>query len=121
MDHRWHRDHHRHRALLRPSTAYQPLETYEGVTNLYRRTLGYRFVEKVLPLDRRVYVLAKATDHSGPLTLVKPTESGQTFLISLKSEEQLTASTQKTADWTFYGMVASLGLGIVLVIADLIS
>lgn len=84
------------------------------------RTLGYRFVEKVLPLERRVYVLAKACDHSGSLTLVKPTQSGQTFLISLKSEEQLTASTQRTADWTFYGMFASLGLGIMLVIAALI-
>lgn len=85
------------------------------------RTLGYRFVEKVLPLDRRVYVLARASDHSGRVTLIKPTESGQLFLISLKSEEQLTASSQRTADWTFYGMFACLGLGLVLVIADLVA
>ena len=85
------------------------------------RTLGYRFVEKVLPLERRVYVLARASDHSGRLALVKPTDSGQVFLISLKSEEQLTASSQKTADLTFYGMFGSLGVGLVLVLADLIA
>lgn len=85
------------------------------------RTLGYRFVERLLPLDRRAYVLARVSDHSGRLALVKPTESGQVFLISLKSEEQLTTSSQKTADLTFYGMFASLGIGLVLVIADLIS
>ncbi len=85
------------------------------------RTIGYRFEEKILPLDRRVYVLARVSDHSGRSTLVKPTESGQVFLISLKSEEQLTASSQKNADLTFYGMFASLGVGLVLVIADLIS
>lgn len=76
-----------------------------------RRTLGYRSVERIFPVDQRVYVLGEASDAGGTLRVGK----GKTeLMVSLKSEEQLTAEARKTATWTRVGaaicVVAGLGL-----------
>jgi len=80
-----------------------------------RRTLGYRFKEWVLPLNRKVYILGVASDLSGELMIQKPREKGQ-FLISLKSEEELIASAKSGMTWGLYGSIACFIIGIVLVI-----
>jgi hypothetical protein len=49
------------------------------------RTLGYRFRESILPVDRQVYVLGEATDSPGELTIQAPRDKGRPFIISLKS------------------------------------
>ncbi len=86
-----------------------------------RRTLGYRYSESILPLGRQVLVLANASDGEGQLALQKPTEAGQKFLISLKSEEDLAASAEKGAKASFMGMVACLAIGLVLILIGLVA
>lgn len=55
-----------------------------------RRTIGYRMEEWALPLGKRVYVLGEASDADGRLKVGKPTAKGGRFIVSLKSEEELT-------------------------------
>lgn len=85
-----------------------------------RETIGYRYRESILPPDRRILIVATASDSSGILSLQKPVENRQKFIISLKSEDHLAQSTQQTATYTFYGMIACLGLGAILLVVGLI-
>ena len=80
-----------------------------------RRTLGYHFHEELLPLNRRVYVLGNATDMSGELMIQKPREKGQ-FLISLKSEEELQASSKSGMTWSLIGAIVSFIAGDILIL-----
>ncbi len=86
-----------------------------------RRTLGYRFTETVIPVGRAVYVLGQVRDQGGKLVVEKPTEKDRSFIISLKSEEELQSASQSTARWTFYGAIASAVLGLGLVVFGLVA
>jgi hypothetical protein len=59
------------------------------IGNTNRRTIGYRYEEDIIPLNRDVYVLGEAADASGELCLQKPSGKGKKFIISVKSEEEL--------------------------------
>ncbi len=85
-----------------------------------RRTIGYRYTESILPCDREVLVIGTAADEGGKLTLRKPTQSDKKFIISLKSEEELAKSAANAAKGFFYGMIACLAIGIILVIVGLV-
>jgi E3 Ubiquitin ligase len=85
-----------------------------------RQTLGYRFHELILPLERNVYVLGVASDSSGELTIQKPRARGQRFIISLKSEGELLASGQSTMKWLQIGAIVCVVLGLILLIATLV-
>jgi E3 Ubiquitin ligase len=85
-----------------------------------RRTLGYRYRESILPLDRRVFILAAVGDTTGEIALQKPTESGRKFLISLKSEEQVMGDAAKSAQILLFVMIACWVIGPILVIAGLV-
>lgn len=85
-----------------------------------RRTLGYRYRESILPLDRQVTVLGMVSDRTGSLTIEKPT-SNQPFIISPKSQEALVKSATQNAQIAFWSMVGCLGLGAILVVIGLLS
>nr|MDA8216722.1 E3 ubiquitin ligase family protein [Dehalococcoidales bacterium] len=68
-----------------------------------RHTIGYKISEKIIPLDRSVYVLGEAVDSTGKVTMLKPREKGKKFLISHKSEEELVRSTGSTIRWLLVG------------------
>ncbi len=76
----------------------------------HRRTLGYHFHEEVLAVGKRVYVLGNATDMGGELMLQKPREKGQ-FLISMKSEEELMASSASGQKASVIGAIITFLLG----------
>ena len=84
------------------------------------RTLGYRFKESILPLDRRVYVLGEAVDVGDGLVIQKPRQSGRKFIISLKSEEELIRSTGSTIQWLLYGAAGCGVVGVALVVVGLV-
>jgi hypothetical protein len=65
---------------------------------------GTRYTEYVVPVGRRVYALGEARDSEG-LALRKP-EKGGRFLISLKSEEELSAAAKSSA--ALYKVLAPL-------------
>jgi hypothetical protein len=85
-----------------------------------RRTLGYRYTESILPCDREVLVIGTAADNRNQVTLCKPIQSDKKFIISLKSEEELSKSTATAAQAFFYGAIACSVFGIVLLIIGLV-
>ncbi len=78
-----------------------------------RKILGYEFTEKIIPLDRRVYVIGEASDSSGELMIRQPSEKGKPFIVTLKSEEELTKEKESNINAMLYGAIACLlaGLG----------
>jgi len=86
-----------------------------------RRTLGYKYEEKVVPLGRLIYVLGEASDAGGRLSIRKPTKKDVSFIVSLKSEEELTRS----ASGTNRGLTIAAGVlavgGVVVGVLDLLG
>jgi len=80
-----------------------------------RSTLGYRFVEQILPLDRDLYVLGQIREENGALVLGQPSEKKKDFIIALRSEEELLASAKNNADYAFYGAMTACALGAALI------
>ncbi|NET53210.1 MAG: E3 ubiquitin ligase, partial [Merismopedia sp. SIO2A8] len=85
-----------------------------------RRTLGYRYRESILPLDRNALVVGTASDHTHTLVIQKPLKSRQKFIVSLKNDEVLTANAKQSAKNAFYGMVACGILGVIFLIIGLL-
>ncbi len=86
-----------------------------------RRTLGYRFEESALPLGRPVYVLGEAVDKDGRLRMHKPDQKGASFIISLKSEEQLVKGAQSVAKGMLIAAIVVAVLGLVGVVVGIIK
>ncbi|TVQ07013.1 MAG: E3 ubiquitin ligase [Leptolyngbya sp. DLM2.Bin27] len=91
-----------------------------------RRTLGYRYQEAILPLDRPLLVVGMASDRrsralggdrTSTVTIEKPAQDDQPFIITLKSHEAITKSVGQSAQIAFWSMVGCLGLGAVLLVA----
>lgn len=83
-----------------------------------RRTLGYRFEERAIVLNRQLYILGAATVRNRELAIVNADEKGQ-FIISIKSEEELSKSKESTALWSMIGaIICSIG-GVALIIMGL--
>ncbi len=76
-----------------------------------RRILGYEFEESIVPLDRRVYVLGEASDSSGELMVQKPEDKKKPFIVSLKSEEELTRSVEGKIKGFMIGAIVCIALG----------
>ncbi|NEQ54016.1 MAG: hypothetical protein F6K11_28445 [Leptolyngbya sp. SIO3F4] len=85
------------------------------------RTIGYRYEESILPIDREVLIVGMATDMTQELTIRKPSDPSQKFILSLKLEEELTKAASKGAQNALYGMVACFTLGIVLILVSFIA
>ncbi|MDS3861772.1 E3 ubiquitin ligase family protein [Thermosynechococcaceae cyanobacterium BACA0444] len=85
------------------------------------RTLGYRYQESILPLDRQVLIVGEASDQTGELVIGKPQQKGRKFFISLKSEDTLTNHTQNIITYTTLGAIASGVIGILVGILGLVS
>ncbi len=90
-----------------------------------RRTLGYRYQESVLPLDRPVLVVGTASDsqraalggdRAGTVTIEKPTQPDQPYIITLKTHEAVTKSVDQSAQMAFWSMVGCFGLGVLLLL-----
>jgi hypothetical protein len=86
-----------------------------------RKTLGYRHTEKLLPMGINVYILGCATSSDGqPMVGCNTRKSGETFMISRKSERELASSAASSARNFMYAAYGCGALGAILVIADLI-
>ncbi|PKQ69263.1 E3 ubiquitin ligase family protein [Raineya orbicola] len=80
------------------------------------RTLGYRLVEECIPVNARLYVYGEANDKDGELTISKPRDTNQHFIVSVKSEEELVQSAESSAKWSLIGAIALVVIGAVLMI-----
>jgi hypothetical protein len=101
--------------------AYGGFSLVVGAPDSHRRTLGYRYRESILSINQRVLVVGMFSDHGGYLRIQKPTDSANTFLVSLKDEETLTKAADNGAQSALYGMIACLGLGALLVLFALVK
>lgn len=90
-----------------------------GASSGDRRTLGYRYSESILPLYRKVLVLGTVSDSSG-IVIQKPSEADQQFIISLKTDEELTKSADRNAKTAFYVMAGCFAVGAILILVGLI-
>jgi hypothetical protein len=92
-----------------------------------RRTLGYRYRETVLPLDRPLLVVGMASDRrsgsaeaNGRVTIEKPPQSDQPYLITLKSHEAISQSVNQSAQIAMWSMVGCFGVGVLLLLGHLL-
>ncbi len=76
-----------------------------------RRTIGYRFEEKAIPVGREIYVLGEAVDTEGRLRIRKPAAKGTSFIVSLKSEEQLESGAASASRGLAIGAAIAAVLG----------
>lgn len=82
-----------------------------------RKILGYHYRESILPLGKNVYVLGEVRDSEGQPIIQKPQEKGKPFIISVKSEEELTRGKEQSITFMLYGAIAAFIIGAALVIA----
>jgi len=85
------------------------------------RTLGYRYVEHIIPVNAQLYILGEAADrsHGGELTIMKPVEKKENFIVSTKSEEEMVKGVESGAMWMLIGAIAAGVIGIGLILAGL--
>lgn len=62
-----------------------------------RKILGYKFTEHIFPLKQKVFVIGEATDSMGEVQIAKPSDSEGVFVITNKSEEQLSKEAKSSA------------------------
>jgi hypothetical protein len=85
-----------------------------------RRTLGYRYRETVLPLDRPLLVVGTASDRTGTVAIEKPTQADQPYIITPKSHEAITKDVTQSAQIAFWAMVGCFAVGALLLVVALI-
>lgn len=95
--------------------------SFSTKSNNNGRTLGYKYEESILPIGREALVVGMATDMAARLTIRKPSEYKQQFIISLKTEGELTRRVSSHAQQVFYAMLGCAGVGTALLAADLFS
>ncbi|MBE9063593.1 E3 ubiquitin ligase family protein [cf. Phormidesmis sp. LEGE 11477] len=89
--------------------------------NARGRTLGYRYKESILPVDREALIIGMANDMTSLVTIRKPSENKQQFIIALKTEGELVKNVSGHVQQVFYAMLGCLGVGTALLAVDLFS
>lgn len=84
-----------------------------------RRILGYRFTESILPVDREALVVGMVTDSTGKLAIRKPLDDKR-YMIALKPYEAMTKAADNNAKTAFYVAIATVILGIILLLVDIL-
>lgn len=74
------------------------------------RTLGFRYRERIIPPGHPLYVVGELRSSAGELHIGRPSEKGKPFIISVKSEEEVTAGEQGKVKMFLY-----LGIGLIIV------
>lgn len=85
------------------------------------QTIGYNYEEKVLPIDTPVYILGEVSDVDSQLTVKAPTESGQPFIISCQTEEDLIKVKEDNLQNMTIGGSICVVIGGVLLVLSLLS
>lgn len=80
------------------------------------RLLGYKQVEKTIPLLSRLYVLGEAYMENGQIYVGPPRDKSKPFIVTTKSEEELVKSKQSAAKMNLFGGIASAVVGVIMII-----
>jgi hypothetical protein len=80
------------------------------------RTIGYKHIEHSIPLGYNLFVVGTATDVRGELEIAKAIEKNKPFLISIKSETEITEgftrSSKRSKIWGY--VLIAIGLAILV-------
>jgi len=108
-------------AELDLSETYNKYEPAATVSGDRVRTLGYRYQEQALPIGTQVYVLGCVVDGGGqPMVARSPRDPKQKFIVSRRSERELTTAAASAARWFYYAAGGAGLVGVVLLVMGLI-
>ncbi|BAQ60238.1 hypothetical protein GM3708_644 [Geminocystis sp. NIES-3708] len=80
------------------------------------RTLGYRYQEFILPVGEEVLVVGTVSDETGNLRITQPVNEKEMFMISLKTDETLTANYVRNHKNFTYGVYTCSIIGLICII-----
>lgn len=84
------------------------------------RTLGYRRVERMLPVGAQVYIMGTIVANAGTPMVARDPRGKHKFLISRRSEQELISDAKSAARWFYYAAGGAGGVGLVLLFVGLI-
>ncbi|NLW06658.1 MAG: hypothetical protein GX039_01545 [Clostridia bacterium] len=76
------------------------------------RTLGFRMVERIIPLEHRLYVLGEAYLENGRVYVGKPLDSKKPFIVSVKGEAELLQENKFAANLALVGGILLVVIGV---------
>ncbi|HIP37488.1 MAG TPA: hypothetical protein EYG85_11610 [Crocinitomix sp.] len=79
------------------------------------RTIGFKYEEFCIPTNTDLYVIGDVNDRSGKLSISKPKDKKQPFIVSTKSEDELTGTLEGSVKGMKIAALISLILGGILV------
>jgi hypothetical protein len=83
-----------------------------GIGGGPRRVLGYHYRESIIAPEEQLYVLGEVNDSSGEAVVRKQSTPKAPFIISIKSEEELTRGKERSIQFQLYGAVALAVAGV---------
>jgi len=86
-----------------------------------RRTIGYRYTETAILLNSNLYVFGDANDREGRLQMSKPTDKKYPFIVSTKSETELTGELGSSIKGLKIGAYICWGIGAVLAVVGVVK
>ena len=86
-----------------------------------RRILGYTSSEDSIKLNTPIYVLGEANDRSGKLCVSKPRDRDLSFIVSIKSEDEIVVGLEKSMDHIKYASIIALAIGGILIVVGIVS
>jgi hypothetical protein len=97
-----------------PVNNMKKYDFFSGIrfSNMGSRTLGFRMLEKTIPLGRQLYLLGEAWLEGNRIQMGKPGEKDKPFIVSVRSEEDIVQSNAKNSR-------AALIIGILIAVAGI--
>lgn len=92
--------------------------TYHPESSRNRRSKGYREVERNIPVGQQLFILGELHDRNGMPTITISKEKGNPFIVSIKSEEEVIGGLESKAKTAYYGAIACVVIGPVLIVAN---
>jgi hypothetical protein len=85
-------------------------------SNMGSKTLGFRMLEKTIPLGQQLYFLGEAWLEGNRIQLGKPGEKDKPFIASVRSEEDIVQSNIKNANIAliFGILIAIAGIAVMI-------
>ncbi len=99
---------------------YRRFREYSPSFGAGYRLLGYKQVEKTIPLLSRLYVLGEAYMENGQIYIGQPREKSKPFIVTTKSEEELVKNKESAAKFQLFGGIASAVIGVILIIVGIV-
>lgn len=88
----------------------------QGVRPTGVDTLGYHLRERACPVDREVYIFGEATDASGELVIQRPRDRRNSFIISMKSKDELLRAGREETTQQLHRALGFVGIGVFLML-----